>query len=266
MARRSTRPSGSTKPGFNHPSLSYETPTQLRRFRAGLTLIVSTLLVAGVWTGLWFAASSYVKAQVTHWAEAQVAAGGPSAFETLELSGFPSRIVVTLSKPRYRGPLNGLVQTGQMQMAETAAWQGETMTVSARPWLPWHLHLAAPGRHELTWADGQLSLVGTVAELDADVVLGDVWPQALSLHIQDLAMSGYAPVVMDSLKMDLTHNSDVQASGDGLTLSLSGSNVTVPLHGGWGLGNTFESLDVGLRVTRSEERRVGKEGRCGRPQ
>lgn len=219
--------------------LSYETPKQLRRFRAGMVLMASTLVVAGLYAFAWYAVSSYVKAQVVSWADAQAAQGAIADFESMETTGFPSRIILTLTKPRYLGPISG----------RTMEWRGDALTLSTRPWMPWRLHAEAPGSHEMKWADGALSLGGEVARLSADIVAGDTWPERLTIDIEGVDLQGGATVSVDALRVDVRHDAQVQASGDGLTLHLSGANMTLPLGGGWGLGNTVESVDLAFRVT-----------------
>lgn len=89
---------------YEHPAMSYERPKQLRRFRASMVLVVSTLLVGGLWTGLWFGAAHYVQSQIANWTKAQALHGATAAYDSMEVSGFPSRIVLTIVGPRYSGP------------------------------------------------------------------------------------------------------------------------------------------------------------------
>ena len=94
-----------------------------------------------------------------------------------------------------------------------------------------------------------MSLSGKVARFSADIVAGEGWPKQLMVNIEGLDMKGSAALSVDALRVDLKHDANVQASGDALTLNLSGDNITLPLGGGWGLGNTIESVDMALRVT-----------------
>lgn len=223
---------------YHHPAMSYQVPKQLRRFRAAMTLLVSTALVAGLWTGLWFAASGYVQAKVADLISAQAGRAADLGYDAMEVSGFPSRIVLSFSNPRYLGLLSG----------RTVTWRGETLTLTTRPWLPWHLHVDAPGRHDIKTADGRLGVSGEVARLGIDLVAGDGWPERLGLDLQGLNFSGSTDVSVDSLMLDLTHDASVKAGGDGLTLALSGSAITLPLGGGWGVGDTLENVDIALTV------------------
>lgn len=239
MARRPYDRSDQDWRDSAHPAMTYEPPKQLRRFRAGMALAVSAALVAGSWTGLWFIASNYVQAKVETWVSAEAARAADIGYDAMVVSGFPSRIVLSFSNPRYLGLLAG----------NTLTWRGETLTLSARPWSPWRLHADAPGHHELATRDGRMTLSGDVARLGVDLILGDGWPERLTLDLQGLNLSGSDPIGADALTVDVTHNAAVTAGGNGLTLALSGTKLTLPLDGAWGLGDTLDSVDVALTVT-----------------
>ncbi|MCR4379126.1 MAG: DUF2125 domain-containing protein [Rhodospirillales bacterium] len=239
MARRPNDQPDRDWQDYHHPAMSYETPKQLRRFRAGMAVLMSVGLVAGLWTGLWFIASHYVQSEVEHLVATEAARAAEVGFDAMVVSGFPSRIVLTFSNPRYSGLLAG----------DTVAWRGEALTLSARPWLPWHLHADAPGHHEIETIDGRVSLSGDVARLSLDVVLGDAWPERLTLDLQGLNLSGSHAISADALALDLTHDAAVTAGGTGLALAVSGTNVTLPLGGAWRLGDRFDSIDAVLSVT-----------------
>ena len=112
---------------YAHPAMTYKRPRGLRQFQTGLALVVSVLLVAGLWTLVWFVSASWVKSSLTDWMTAQRAQGMTMGYETMETAGFPSRIVLTLTKPTYTGPLLG----------HGVAWHGASLTIVTRPWWPW---------------------------------------------------------------------------------------------------------------------------------
>ena len=232
MARN---PNDSNWREYEHPAMNYQAPKQLRRFRASMVLMVSTLLVGGLYTALWFGATQYVKKQVAGWIDAEAERGATAAYEALDVSGFPSRIVLSITKPSYTDPL-GL------------QWNADGLTLSARPWLPWRLHGEAPGQHTIESADGTVGLRGKVAVLSGDVTLGSHWPEALSVEIEGLDMTGTSVLRADTLSAALTHDARVVASGVGATVQLSGANLTLPLGGGLGLGDSIEHVDLSLRV------------------
>lgn len=222
---------------FHHPAMSYKHPKELRRFHAAMVLLVSTLLVAGLWTAGWFAASHYVQKQVVRWADQQAGQGVTVAFETLDMTGFPSRIILKMAKPH----VDGIV------LDERVAWRGEHVTITTRPWAPWRLHVEAPGRHELSLGAG-LNLKGTVETLRADIITGGELPEQLTLDLAGVDLTGDARVLMDALQVTLKHNAEITASGEGLSIELAGTNLTLPLHGGWGLGNNIANIEALLKV------------------
>lgn len=222
---------------YDHPAMSYKPPKQLRRFHASMVLLVSTLLVAGLWTAGWFAASHYVKKQVVRWADDQVAQGSTAAFETLDISGFPSRIIMKMAKPHFDGII----------LDERVAWRGAHVTITARPWAPWRLHVEAPGRHELRLG-ADMSIKGKVKSLTSDIVTGGELPEQLTLDLAGVDLAGDAKVLIDALQITLKHNDQITASGEGMSIELAGTNLTLPLHGGWGLGNNIANIEALLKV------------------
>lgn len=242
MAKRPTRRPATARNNtdrgdFNHPALDYRPPKLLRRVNAALALLVSTLLVAGLWSFAWYAVSAYVKAQVAGWTEAQAARGAIAAYEAMDTAGFPARIVLTLTKPRYEGPLAG----------ETIAWQGEVLTLSVRPWMPWVIHAEAAGRHDIAIGGGRQAFSGAVRHLSAEINPGPAWPERLRLNVEGLTMGGSAPLGAAALSLDVRHDPKVEAGGVGLTVALTGQDVTLPM-ADWGLGTTMHTLDAALRV------------------
>lgn len=222
---------------YDHPAMSYKPPKELRRFRASMVLLVSTLVVAGLWTAVWFATSHYVTKQVIRWADDQVAQGSTAAFETLDISGFPSRIIMTMAKPHFDGVV----------FDERVAWRGEHVTITTRPWAPWKLHVEAPGRHELSIGEG-LNVKGKVETLSTDIVTGSELPEELTLNLAGVDLRGDTQVVMDALRVNLKHDAEITASGEGLSIELTGTNFTLPLRGGWGLGNNIANIEALLKV------------------
>lgn len=222
---------------FDHPAMSYKPPKELRRFRASLVLLVSTLVVAGLWTAVWFATSNHVKKQVVQWADDQVAQGSTAAFETLDISGFPSRIILTMEKPHFDGVV----------FDERVTWRGEHVTITTRPWAPWKLHVEASGRHKLSIGEG-LNVKGKVETLSADIVTGSKLPEELTLNLAGVDLRGDMQVVMDALRVNLKHNAEITASGEGMSIELTGTNFTLPLRGGLGLGNNIANIEALLKV------------------
>lgn len=224
---------------YRHPAMDYEPPKQLKRFRAAMVLAVSTLLVGGLWTGGWFAAMAYLKGRIEAFAAGQAAQGATFAFDAIETAGYPARITFTLRNPRYEGPVAGVPVT----------WQGETLTLSTRPWMPWRFDFAAAGRHQIAWGEERLALRGTAQGLGGQLTFGAPWPKHAALAIDNLVLGGGASVIVGRLALDAEHDAQVKAGGTGLRLRLSAADLTLPLGGGWGFGDAIRSVDTQLRVT-----------------
>lgn len=218
-----------------HPAMTYTAPTQLRRFQAGMALVVSTLLVVGLWTLMWFVAETWVKSSIDTWLEGMRAEGAVAGYEGMETSGFPSRITLTIAKPAYSGPL----------MGQSVDWVGETLTVGTRPWMPWKLHVEAPGRHKVTLGGGTINFSGQAETLSVDVTPGDVWPQSLGLTIAGLELSNGERVGVDDLKVHFSYEPD----GTGLRFWAKGTNLMLPRDAEMILGNQVQNFDMALRIS-----------------
>lgn len=226
---------------FSHPSLNYQKPKQLQRFQAVIVLIASAAVVFGLWSFVWYATSALVKAEVKDWVDQQRTMGAIADYGDMQTSGFPSRIILTLSDPRYEGRAFG----------DIISWQSDVLTVMARPWQPWTLHVQAPGKHMLEIGGGRLNLTGAAEVLRADVILGDQWPEELDLQVQGLTFNGSAPLAVESLRLAFTHDASASASATGVSLNLQGSGITVPGGLPQPLGDRVQNIDLVARITGS---------------
>lgn len=236
--KRSTTSAQNDWGDFNHPSLNYQKPKELQRFQAVAAFLASAALVFGLWSFGWYAMSALVKAEVDGWVEDQRAIGAVADFTEMQTSGFPSRIILTLSNPLYQGPAFG----------DVISWESDEITVMARPWTPWHLHIEAPGKHKLDIGDGTMSLSGAAQSLTADVVLGEHWPEELDLKIQGLSMNGSAPLSAGRFDLMAKHNPSAHGSETGLSLNLLGHDLIVPGGLPQPLGDHIQTLDLSARV------------------
>ena len=243
MAKRPDKRLGN-RPGddwdrYNHPALHYKKPKELKRFQTVVAFIASAALVFGLWSFVWYAASAWVKAEVTGWVDNQRARGSVVEYGEMYTAGFPSRITLNLTDPHYSGPAFG----------DVIEWKSDALHVSARPWTPWKLHVVASGKHDVMVADGALRFTGSVEKLAADVVLGDVWPESLKLQMSGLSMNGSGPLSIERLRVQMTHDPSTQAGGTGLKLNVDGGNLVLPGVLPQPLGDRVQSIDMIARVT-----------------
>jgi len=217
---------------FTHPAMTYSKPKSLQRFQAGMVLVISTLLVAGLWTGGWFIAQAMVKAALTDWMTAEHSRGNLVSYEKLDLSGFPSRIKLDILAPKFKG----------LAFGKNVAWQGERLSINTRPWWPWTLHLQAPGVHELALPDQGLNFKGTVKAMTADLSPGESWPETLNVKLSKLTLKDEnttAHLTINDLSVGLKHNLDQ----DRLRMSVNANAVQLPLLTNLPLGNLIDTLD-----------------------
>ncbi len=215
-----------------HPAMTYRPPKALRRTRALVSVLVSIVLAVGAWSLLWYGAAFWVQGNIQGWMADQDAHGGVAKSAGVVVSGYPSRIVVRLVKPHYRGVIFG----------ESVDWRGDAVVLSARPWMPWRLRGEVLGRLEVTWGARKMKFAGQAKSVSVIFTSGREWLETLVLEVRKLHMSGSSPVVVDDLSLrGARHN-------QALSLTLAGHGWTLPLHGGWGLGNRIDTVDVSLRM------------------
>jgi len=217
--------------------MDYKPPKELKRFQATIVLAASAALVFGLWSFGWYVASAWVKNQVTDWVTTQKAHGAIAAFATMETSGFPSRITLTLTEPHYQGPLFG----------KALRWQGETLRVTARPWTPWRLAFNAPGKHKLGFGDQDFA--GAADVLRGAAVLGARWPEELDLQVQGLRMKGSGPLEIGDMQLALRHDPSATASASGLQMHVQANNVVVPGGLPQPMSDRVQVLDFDARLT-----------------
>ncbi|APX12265.1 DUF2125 domain-containing protein [Tateyamaria omphalii] len=125
-------------------------------------------LVALVWCGWWWAASSGLRGGVSAWFDARAAEGWQAEVQEVTGGGFPLTLRAGLRDVALADPQAGLaIRTGTLDIAAPAYWPGDvTVTLDDDPIL-----IASPfGRSTLTMADGVMALnlhPGTALELEA---------------------------------------------------------------------------------------------------
>ena len=241
MVKRPGNRQGDDWDRYNHPALHYKKPKELKRFQTVVAFIASAALVFGLWSFVWYAASAWVKAEVTGWVDNQRTLGAVVEYAEMKTAGFPSRITLTLTEPHYAGPAFG----------DVIEWKSDTLSIRARPWTPWKLHVIASGKHDVLVSGGALRFTGAAEKMVADVVLGDVWPESLNLQMTGLSMNGSAPLSMERLRLQMTHDPSTQAGGTGLKLTVNGANLVLPGVLPQPLGDHVQSIDMIARVTGS---------------
>ncbi|MCW8914588.1 MAG: DUF2125 domain-containing protein [Magnetovibrio sp.] len=225
--------------GSQHPAMHYQKPKGLKRFQLMISLIASAALAFGLWAFAWYAASAWVKAEITDWVDLQRSRGAVVNYTKLDTTGFPSAITVIVTDPVFQGAAFG----------RALSWKSDQVRVSAKPWMPWRLNVVASGKHDLSFDDGAQSWRGVAEYLSIQTVLGGIWPQSLDLDVRGLTLGGTTDVVMEALRLKAQHDPDTQVGGTGLALSIVGSGLSLPGVLPQPLGPVISVVDIDARVT-----------------
>lgn len=129
------------------------------RRRVWLRLAVAGAAITLLYSAFWLTVANRALDSLESWAERQQQAGYQVRWRSVEMSGYPFRLVAVLEQPRIAGPaING---------SGIWAWAKDTMTLSGRPWFWNALRLVAPGLHTLTVSDANGATAERVFTLDA---------------------------------------------------------------------------------------------------
>lgn len=97
-------------------------------------------LLIGLWCAAWFYAAGQVRTRMAAWTAAQQAAGNVVTYDSLEIGGFPFRIVMTIDAPAYGTPVY--------------RWQAQSLTLAFQPWNLRRFGFRTAGAHRLDIATG----------------------------------------------------------------------------------------------------------------
>lgn len=95
-------------------------------------LIWIAVVFAVLWGGYWVVGSTAVERGVAQWFDDQNARGLSASRDDISVSGFPSRLDLTITNPQLADPAAGW------------AWQAPFVQVLSMTWKPWHLIAALP--------------------------------------------------------------------------------------------------------------------------
>lgn len=97
-------------------------------------------LLIGLWSAGWFFAADQARKRMAAWTAAQQAAGNIVTYDTLEIGGFPFRVVVAIEAPAYGTP--------------AYRWQGTSLSLVFQPWNLRRFGFHTTGAHRLDIATG----------------------------------------------------------------------------------------------------------------
>lgn len=105
-----------------------------------LAIAAALALLIGLWSAGWFFAADQTRKRMAAWVAAQQAAGNIVTYDTLEISGFPFHIVVSINGPAYGTP--------------TYRWQGTSLVLAFQPWNLRRFGFRTADAHRLDIATG----------------------------------------------------------------------------------------------------------------
>ena len=105
-------------------------------------LIWIAVVFAALWGGYWIVGSMAVERGVAQWFDDQNALGITASRDDISVSGFPSRLDLTITNPQLADRVAGW------------AWNAPFVQVLSMTWKPWHLIAALPNDQQVQ-VDGQ---------------------------------------------------------------------------------------------------------------
>ncbi|WP_343866107.1 DUF2125 domain-containing protein [Caenispirillum bisanense] len=207
-------------------------------------------VLAAIYTGLWFLAADTAKQAVRSWADQQRAQGYQVYWSDMQTTGFPARVVLTVSDPQLRFPAD---QGG-------GGWAAPVLRVMVEPWKPRTLVFTAPGEHVTnfvanrrvfaTRTNAGSGVLTLVVSRDGQVEEGSL--ALRSVRVDGLADTG--PLELASLDLALIRNPGgrasiferKEASDTGIWAALDGTLRDLRLPRGLGLpfGDTIDEATL----------------------
>ncbi|MFN3971435.1 MAG: DUF2125 domain-containing protein [Gemmobacter sp.] len=140
--------------------------------------LISVVVVAALlWAGLWFAASTALRRGTVAGFDAMNAQGLVASRSDIAVMGFPNRLDLTLTEPRFLDPVTGV------------GYDAPFLQLFAMTWRPWHLIAAFPPEQRLTSPAGEAAL--GAGRLQASLIV----TPSTTLPLDRLALAGDALVL-----------------------------------------------------------------------
>ncbi len=168
-------------------------------------LLVALLLGTGLWSGYWFAGSSFLQRSAEDWFAAQARQGRVAETTGVRVAGFPNRFDLTVDGVRLADPATGI------------GWQAPFAQVFAMTWKPWHVIAALPPDQVITLPDQSVAVTSDALRaslrvkptLDAPLAAAVV--EAGRLDLRSTAGWGHAT---GRLVASISADEEVEGAGD----------------------------------------------------
>lgn len=112
-----------------------------------LVLLGLGLLAVGAWVAWWFIAANGQRTGLEFWLEQQRARGWQAESASIEATGFPGDVTLSIREPRLADPRTGW------------SWQAPELTAVTDPFTPTRIAVTWPGEQQLGLTDDQITLV-----------------------------------------------------------------------------------------------------------
>lgn len=226
-----------------------------------MVLALSTLLVVGAWSLLWFGMASFAKKEISNWAENETARGNVVSFESVSLSGYPGTIVLEYTKPEIKYAFG----VGGAAVANKFIWKGENARLEIKPWAPWQGEIDLAGQANVNFAttNGQYNMAGKIAKFNVSVNPGNGLFDELKINIGGLELSGSHKMnsngtgasrtpsyfMADALKLNLISDISVGSSGAAIKILFHGSNMILPWAENAPISNRVQLVDISAKLS-----------------
>lgn len=149
--------------------------------------VVAVAAAAVAYSVFWFAAATQLRDGVSNWVADRQAEGFSANYKRLELSGYPTTLRVLLDQPLF-----GHRRLVDSFSPEDWQWQGQSLTIEAKPWNFRRLAVLVTGRQNLEFFHElrPLNFIGDLGRFVTDLTMDvDGLPSNLRVGINKLNLA-----------------------------------------------------------------------------
>ena len=230
--------------GFDHPSLNYKKPKSLKMFNVGMVLVLSTVLVVGLWSLLWFGVASFAKKQISNWAADEISRGNIVTFENARISGYPGRIILSYDRPEIK-----------TVWGNNFHWQGEQAKIIIKPWAPWQgeVNLGGKTNMEITTVDGAYNFSGSIEKFNLFINPGNILPDNIKINIANLNLassnSSFEKIKADEIIINIASNISAGKSAAAIKIVTIAKNIILPWGDNMPISNHFKMVEFSGKIS-----------------
>ena len=216
-----------------------------------MALLLSAIVVVGLWTALWFALATYSKKEISAWIAAQSQHGNIVSYENVYLSGYPSRIILNYDKPQLKTaqPYNIFLNM-------------DALTISVKPWTPWQATGVMTGKTTLSasTAYAEYDFSGNIEKIDIFLNPGKFLFDSMNMKItkpdlagtitlHDAGKAKTASFSADEIILKVNINPEAQAKDVAITMAANTTNMVLPWADAMPISNHIDSVDLAVSVS-----------------